>query len=187
MSTLFQFQCPQGCLVQAEVAHAGMETACPSCGAAMIIPAPPSASGPGSPPAKTAKGPGVLASGRASETKRPLGPKFSLGPTGPSSSPTNLGNQATPTVDRSATLLHIPCPNGHLLETPREMLRQQVMCPHCSATFTLREKDSEEHRIRRQIEIQGAQRKLSRAWLNFAIILAVVCGVAMALMVWLSN
>jgi hypothetical protein len=71
-------------------------------------------------------------------------------------------------------LLHIACPNGHELETPREMLNQDVLCPHCNVQFRLREKDSVEYKRRRQQEVERRERKAGKMWLNYAIVAAVL-------------
>jgi hypothetical protein len=71
-------------------------------------------------------------------------------------------------------LLHIACPNGHELETPREMLNQDVLCPHCNVQFRLREKDSVEYKRRRQQELDHRDRKAGKMWLNYAIVAAVL-------------
>lgn len=71
-------------------------------------------------------------------------------------------------------LLHIPCPNGHELETPDDMLGQEVLCPHCSAQFVLREQDSLEARRLREIEMERRLREQSKAWFNWTIVIAVI-------------
>jgi hypothetical protein len=76
-------------------------------------------------------------------------------------------------------LLHIPCPNGHELETPEDMLGQEVLCPHCGAQFVLREQDSLEARRLREIELDRRLREQSKAWFNWAIVIAVLVGLAL--------
>jgi hypothetical protein len=71
-------------------------------------------------------------------------------------------------------LLHIPCPNGHELETPADMIGQEVLCPHCGVQFQLRARDSIEHKRRRTEEQARAERKLGRNWFNWAIVIAVL-------------
>jgi DNA-directed RNA polymerase subunit RPC12/RpoP len=71
-------------------------------------------------------------------------------------------------------ILHIPCPNGHELDTPRDMLGQEVLCPHCSAQFLLREKDSVEYKRKKQTETEAKDRKRGQLWLNWAIAIAVL-------------
>ena len=68
--------------------------------------------------------------------------------------------------------LHIPCPNGHELETPYDMLGQEVLCPHCEAQFRLRLEDSREHheKMEKHFEERG------KFWFNWAIAAAVLIG-----------
>lgn len=54
------------------------------------------------------------------------------------------------------------------------MLGQDVLCPHCNVQFRLREKDSVEYKRRRQEEMTRHERKLGNAWLNWAIVAAVL-------------
>jgi hypothetical protein len=81
-------------------------------------------------------------------------------------------------------VLHIPCPNHHELETPLDMLNQYVMCPECEAEFRLREQDSIEYRQRKQVELEARERRLGRAWMNWAVMTAVfvVLGVVILLL-----
>jgi DNA-directed RNA polymerase subunit RPC12/RpoP len=71
-------------------------------------------------------------------------------------------------------ILHIHCPNGHPLETPEDMLNQEVLCPHCDAQFVLRERDSLEARRKRQAEQERIHRQQAKAWMNWAIALGVI-------------
>jgi Zn-finger nucleic acid-binding protein len=75
-------------------------------------------------------------------------------------------------------MLHIPCPNGHELETPSDMLGQEVLCPHCNAQFQLREKDSIEFRRKKKAEYERIHRKQANAWMNWAIALGVIVVLA---------
>lgn len=76
-------------------------------------------------------------------------------------------------------LLHIPCPQGHELETPRDMLNQEVLCPQCGAQFRLREKDSVEFIRRKEAEEERRANKAGNMWLNGAITVAVVVILAL--------
>jgi hypothetical protein len=76
-------------------------------------------------------------------------------------------------------LLHIPCPNGHELETPDDMLGQEVLCPHCGAQFVLREQDSLESRRLREIELERRLAEQSKAWFNWAIVVSVLVVLAL--------
>jgi hypothetical protein len=79
-----------------------------------------------------------------------------------------------PGVEQPPELLHIPCPQGHELEVPPEMLNQDVLCPHCGTQFRLRAKDSVEHKRKREEEEEKRIAKAGKLWFNWAIALAVV-------------
>ncbi len=70
--------------------------------------------------------------------------------------------------------LHIPCPSGHVLETPEDMVGQDVLCPFCNAQFRLRYDDSLEHRRERELEEERRQARTARAWLNWSIVTAAI-------------
>src|SRR5678809_655661 len=107
----FQFQCPQGHLLEGDPSQAGQAVNCPTCGMLFLIPAPLAAPaeqggafGPSFGP------PGEQASSRFAH----------LHDAGDTSTATE---EAAPVVEAPAPppepeLLHIPCPNGHELETP---------------------------------------------------------------------
>jgi DNA-directed RNA polymerase subunit RPC12/RpoP len=81
-------------------------------------------------------------------------------------------------------LLHIPCPNGHELEVPLDMLDTEVLCPHCNAQFLLRAQDSIEHRRRREQEDAIRDAKANKFYIQFAIgVAAVVVLLLLTLMV----
>lgn len=73
-------------------------------------------------------------------------------------------------------LLHIPCPNGHELETPLDMLEQEVLCPTCNAQFRLRKKDSREYKRKKAETEMIKEIKTGNLWLNIAIVAAVLVG-----------
>lgn len=103
----------------------------------------------------------------------PSGP--AIGPPGAPS--IRVGNEPVPAAapePEEEELLHIPCPNGHELETPRDMLGQDVLCPHCQVQFQLRERDSVEFKARRERQLKIKEEKEGQAWLNFAIVAAVI-------------
>ncbi len=72
------------------------------------------------------------------------------------------------------SMVHIPCPNGHELETPREMIGQDVMCPHCQAEFRLSMKNSVEYKRQKEETLDRRERQLGKTWLFWAIAMAVV-------------
>ena len=60
---------------------------------------------------------------------------------------------------------HIPCPFGHVLETPGSMLGMDVMCPVCHNVFQPQFEASEEYR-QKQEELAA---KTARFWIRCAI------------------
>ncbi|MCH5377881.1 MAG: hypothetical protein JJ992_28325, partial [Planctomycetes bacterium] len=169
---MFQFQCPQCAnVLQADPAQAGQQSQCPICQTLFIIPAPlappasqmsprpgdffPQTSGPGHPPTEN---PGTWPA-----------------PGPPSGTPAPQVPAAGPVELKEPDELHIPCPEcQQLLETPVEMLDQEVLCPYCQAQFCLRRRDSVEYKRRRQQELEMRERKAGKAWLNWAIVVVVL-------------
>jgi hypothetical protein len=93
---------------------------------------------------------------------------------------------AAETAEQEEGVVHIPCPAGHVLETPRSAIGQHAMCPYCGAGFFLRMKDSLEYRQRvAKIEKRRdrAEQQAGQVWLAWAIAAAVlVAGGLIALL-----
>ena len=85
-----------------------------------------------------------------------------------------VDRETLPGAEQHADILHILCPRGHELETPREMLGQDAMCPYCETVFRLRLEDSVEHRKQKEEKRERRELKQSKAWLNWAIAAAVL-------------
>ena len=154
---MFPFQCPAGHLVQAEKSHAGQPSSCPTCGVAMIIPSP-------LPDANT----GNVDSSLAPES--PAQNAIQVGEQNASPAPVGI----MPALNATPEFFHIPCPNGHPLETPADMIGEYAKCPQCGVEFDLREEDSEEYRRRRQMQEESELANLDRKWLNRAIAIVVL-------------
>jgi len=192
----FQFLCPQGHLLQAELSQVGQQCQCPFCQSVFLIPAPlPAATGE-SPPG----GPGT------SSGPPPFQPPSVFGPTTPGQPADQVfpgiqvglppeSTRGTPSPGQldlsgpgSLSVVHIACPSGHELETPREMLGQQAMCPFCQAQFLLRFEDSVEYRQRLAQREEYEEAKKAKKWLQLAIVAAVgVVAGLIALMVLSSR
>jgi hypothetical protein len=84
-------------------------------------------------------------------------------------------------------IFHIPCPQGHELETPQEMLGDTVMCPFCGVQFTLRETDSLEYLRKKDSEQELADRKSGNFWLNWAVAFAVIVVIGLAALIAIGN
>lgn len=147
----FQFECPNGHLLEGTPDQAGQQCHCPTCGMLFLIPEPVEEEAPAAEEAGWAG-----AGGRAV-----LGPK-------------------------APELYHIPCPNGHELETPPEMLEQEVLCPQCSAQFTLRRKNSVEFKRQEEEARIIREHKLGAAWLQGAIVIAVLIVIGLGALIAIS-
>jgi hypothetical protein len=189
----FQFLCPQGHLLQGEEAHMGLQCQCPQCGVAFIIPTIATADAPA-----PAGGGGGLSGSNLDlvplEDDKPAKQavqeeineldvppvEFSalegLDDGGRRGTELDIGE-----LDDEAgeSLLHIPCPNGHMLDVPAGMLGTRAMCPHCRAEFRLKREKSIE--FQREQEIIDAKR--AKFWIKLAIVAAGVVGVILVFMI----
>jgi len=197
----FQFQCPAGHLLEAEESQIGQHSQCPLCGQTFAIPAPDGlSSGPVAnpfqpgPPASGLSQQGFSPEGFSPEGFSPEGPP-PIGPPGssPPAEPAPFVAQQ-PDVPFDPTgafagprMFHIPCPNGHELEVPPEMIGQDVMCPHCRVQFLLRERDSVEAKRRRQEELELKEYKAGKTWLMWAVIFAVLVVLGLGVLIALST
>ena len=172
----FQFQCPQGHLLEGDESQAGQQCQCPVCSTLFLIPAPPSYD---AQPESFSFSPGPTAGVPEFFPGRAEAPAF----------PDVRGGHGAfdPTGVTSPQLLHIPCPNGHELEVPPDMLNQEVMCPHCGAQFLLRERDSAEHKRRKQEELERREYKIGKTWFTWAIVIAIVVLSGLIAMIALSQ
>jgi hypothetical protein len=148
----FQFLCPHGHLLEVEESHAGMQTECPECGIAMVIPPP------------------------VPQPLAPTNPDSSKHATGPVVVDTNT--PAAPSLNVKVPVVHIPCPNGHELESPIDMLGMDVLCPHCAAQFRLRNEDSREYHDLQQ----KRERDRARFWFTWSVAAAVVVIFGLAIL-----
>jgi hypothetical protein len=189
-----QFYCPQGHLLQGDEAHMGMQTQCPYCGVMFIIPVidpqslqaayvqqqgmpyiPAPQQGTYLPPElneifdPTATQPGLrefLDQVAAGEVAPEPQPTRSSGGVDIAPPPVGSGEPG------SESFLHIPCPNGHELETPYDMLGQQALCPHCGVQFCLRHEDSREYHEK----LERIEEDRAKFWFNWAVAAAVLIG-----------
>ena len=162
----YQFYCPAGHLLEAEPDYAGQHCQCPTCGADMLIPPPPS---------------GHAAGHQQPAYEQPVdettpeeegfpGLRFGPGPRrGEVEEAPRIGDSAKDDPER---ILHIPCPNGHELETPMSMVGTNAMCPHCEATFRLKFENSVEGKEERKKQQELKEERWGRSALRWSIILA---------------
>ncbi len=69
-------------------------------------------------------------------------------------------------------VIHVLCPSGHELETPRDMVGQDAMCPFCQTVFHLRYEDSVEYRQHKAEEEERRVQRAGQTWMLWA------CGIA---------
>ena len=74
--------------------------------------------------------------------------------------------QGTVTAGSKQETLHILCPAGHELETPREMLGQDAMCPYCQTQFRLRIEDSVEYRKEQEEARMRRDMQIGKSWIH---------------------
>ena len=176
----FQFQCPQGHLLEGDPSQAGQAVNCPSCGMLFIIPA----------PLAPAVGP-EMAPVFGSYGHQPQSRFAHLQVAGEGPAATTEVESA-PVMEEPAPppepeLLHIPCPNGHELETPVDMLEQEVLCPQCNAQFRLRKQDSVEFKRKQEEQERIKEIKTGNFWLNMAVVAVVLVGLLILGLIILST
>jgi len=144
----FQFHCPQGHLLQGDASQAGQSFKCPYCDSSFLMP----------------RGPAPTAKSSVEAKPADATPRGDKQP----------ALETLVTRTHQQPLFHILCPSGHLLETPREMLGQDVLCPFCQAQFRLRLEDSVEHRREQDERREQREREIGQKWVSAAIIAAIV-------------
>lgn len=176
----FQFQCPQGHLLSGDESQAGQQCHCPTCGMLFIIPQPLTA------PVAEAYDPANRFAGLGQPSGPAEAPVFVPGG-GTAAATMTPEAPATPEVPPEPELLHIPCPNGHELETPLDMLDQDVLCPQCNAQFKLRRKNSVEYIKKKELEESIRLEKVGSLWLTWAIVAVVVVVLGLLGLIVASN
>ena len=170
----FQFQCPHcNNILQGEPSQAGEQCQCPICNNLFIVPAPVAPAEPAG-PVVSASPPSKIAQPAAPDPQSPF-PGIQTGGVPSSPSPPAAPEVTGVLAAGDPDILHIPCPEcKEVLETPVEMLDQDVMCPHCQAQFRLRRRDSQESKRKKKQREELKERKAGRAWFNWAIVTVVL-------------
>ena len=187
----FQFYCPRGHLLQGDESQAGQMVRCPYCDSRCLIPQaapvaiynpPPEYQPPEEPSPPTETSPFDPAFTQESDEFYLPAFDRSPEPEPEQSSPweeevhaEEVHAEEVNVIDQhSEAVVHIPCPNGHQLETPREILGEDAMCPICQAQFPLRLENSIEYRRHRAEQFEQRERQIGNQWMNAAIIAAMV-------------
>lgn len=189
----FRFLCPRGHLLQGDESQTGQRCKCPYCHSQFLVPQASGIPRPDHLPVASALGgdaPSVDDPARAQPAAGPpepppdeTVPEIRTGGKVGTDSPAEVAAQLGLVDAQQRDLLHIACPKGHVLETPREMLGQRAMCPYCQAEFRLRLEDSQEHRRQTAERRQRQEQKLGKAWMHRAIVSAVLVILALVLMI----
>jgi DNA-directed RNA polymerase subunit RPC12/RpoP len=185
----FQYMCPQGHLLEGDPAQAGQQVQCPTCGVLFVVPtaappaAPVAAPAAEAPPvaAPPAEAENPFAPSEPSGDSEPSGrfdPFANVGPSGGGTG-TFLEGLAGGGNDAGPKMVHVPCPAGHILETPQDTMGQTVMCPHCGEMFDLLMKNTLEFkRDKKQLE-EKRTRRTSELWFRWAIATAILIVVGL--------
>jgi len=140
----FQFLCPQGHLLEGDESQVGQQCKCPSCGAEFLVPQP---TQPQKEPVEQLDGEPVQEQKGEGEVEPEDFPGIQIGvDTGGARLADVAAQLGMPGAQKRQDVFHILCPSGHQLETPREMLGSDAMCPFCGAQFRLRLEDSLEYK-----------------------------------------
>ncbi len=186
----FQFLCPQGHLLQGDESQAGQQCKCPYCETVFIVPPPAAPAGP-DPSIQSQPGAGFTQTGYEQQPayEEPAAEQFpgiqSAPEFGSSTNPDDPPPQFDVPNSSQQEILHIPCPAGHELETPRDMLGQDALCPYCEAQFQLRLEDSVEYRKEHEEAQMRRDLQLGKSWMYWSIgaAVAVVMGVIVLIVV----
>jgi hypothetical protein len=110
--------------------------------------------------------------------------QFPVGQEGVAESPAATGgDRFNLDEDDPEILLTLVCPEGHELPTPRDMIGQEAICPHCGTQFQLRFEDTREYQHQREQERIRREMAFGKKMMNFAIISAVVVVMGILVMV----
>jgi len=175
----FQFRCPQGHLLQGEDSQIGQQSECPFCHTQFLVPAPPG----GQQGPAHQQPPEQLDDELPTEWQPGLSVGESIGRSLGEDAPQISGNLFQQPAAEQRDIFHIPCPKGHVLETPRDMLGQYAQCPYCRAEFKLRLQDSREYQAEIEKKQERREEKLGKLWMNWAIAAALVVVFAVIIMV----
>ncbi|MGD9645709.1 MAG: hypothetical protein AB7U73_08355 [Pirellulales bacterium] len=188
-----QFCCPceQAKLLEADESLVGQVIQCPFCELQFVVPV----------PAAPAGEVGGSASAPSRAGKRPSPPQAPRRPAGqrsagawqgsPSGTPAQTVGTSAPSVESAAPQLlpgempgvvHLACPNGHELETPRDLLGTDIACPVCGVEFRLRREDTDEYRAQKRADRERKEQQFGRKMMNFSIVTAVLVVLAIIMM-----
>lgn len=109
-----------------------------------------------------------------------------IDPSRESSMPSITPKAAAPAEPPAPRVFHIPCPRGHDLETPEEMLGQEALCPICNTQFRLLVENSKEHRQAALEAHRKRQAKSNRRLIYASIAAGVIVVIMIVAMVLIT-
>ena len=190
----FQYTCPQGHLLEGDPAQTGQQVQCPTCGVQFLVPAveqpaAPVAASTAAPVATplAATPPVAAAPSEAEEPFAPAEPSgrfdpfANVGPSGGGAG--SFLDQLSGGGDAGQKMVHIPCPAGHILETPQDTMGQTVMCPHCGEMFSLQMKNSLEFKRDTQRIDEKRVRRTGELWMRWTIATAILIVVGLIVLI----
>ncbi len=80
------------------------------------------------------------------------------------------------------SLVHIPCPKGHVLDVDKEMIGQRVQCPVCRAVYDLKLENSLEYIQEKKKAQELEEMRLGKIWIvraGIAVILVILFLIVM--------
>ena len=191
----FYCPCPRNILMESDTAQVGQQCQCPTCGLQFIVPSPD--------PNQAAAGPqvgyGGYPQGMPGQAAPPYAPPpqqyvppaqpahgYDPGYVGPppGTAEIHVADAAGPEFDLENPqddpnrVVTVICPNGCELETPMSMIGTDAMCPECNAQFRLRYEDTVEYKEEQQREKERREQQFSESALKWAIVMAVLVGIA---------
>jgi hypothetical protein len=189
----FQFYCPQGHLLEGHESQMGQQSQCPLCGILFIIPviqsgAAPAGWSPAAPgpwPEAGAAEPATEAPPEINVVPPPPGSEAAA-PAGQEADPPDVQAEVATEEPQEPAVLHVPCPQGHVLETPADMIGQEVLCPFCQTQFRLRREDSVEYREEQALARRLREERFNKAVLKWSIVAAAVVVLAIVTMIVLA-
>lgn len=148
----------------------GMQCQCPQCGTAFIIPTIAGATPGGGQGPMAHTGDIELAPLPEDEDLEQIAPPSNY--PAPASAVADLEDFGAAAAEAEIedglnreSFLHIPCPNGHELETPMDMVGTRAQCPQCGAEFRLKREKSREYLLQQEI----LERRQGNFWFQVAV------------------
>jgi hypothetical protein len=176
----FQFYCPQGHLLEGHESQMGQQSQCPLCGMVFLIPMIPQPGAPMQEAPPSNPDPVAFAPPPAQAPAPP--PAAPPPPVEPAPPP-----KPEPAVVQEPRVVRIPCPKGHVLETPSDMFGQQALCPYCNTQFELRYEDSIEYAEQLVEAKHLREEQINQLWVKWSIRAAVfVVLMLVGMVLWMT-